>query len=220
MNRKTSTITKAALSVSLVLLAVWFALGATSTLAWFSDQTDTVNNDIVIGDVNLELYHKVDTGSGNFRYLPVDESTELFEEKDLYEPGFTKVVMLKVVNNGNVPFDYKLSVKVNSYIDATAVTGDTIHLPDHLKFGVVMGKDEAEINQKVADRGGARGVATLAMDDFDTTVSSLKVGETEYAAMVVYMPEEVENYANYRGNVVPEVDLGIAALASQQGTLH
>ena len=41
--------------------------------------------------------------------------------------------------------------------------------------------------------------------------------ETAYVALIVRMPEEVDNQANYRGEVVPEVDLGLIVRATQQG---
>jgi hypothetical protein len=42
------------------------------------------------------------------------------------------------------------------------------------------------------------------------------VGEdAHYAALVVYMPEEVNNVANYRGASVPKVKLGITVHAQQ-----
>ena len=39
-------------------------------------------------------------------------------------------------------------------------------------------------------------------------------GQTQYVDLVLYMPEEVDNHANYRGSA-PSVDLGISVLAQQ-----
>ena len=36
-----------------------------------------------------------------------------------------------------------------------------------------------------------------------------------YAALIIYMPEEVGNAANYRGFVEPRVELGITVFAQQ-----
>ena len=36
-----------------------------------------------------------------------------------------------------------------------------------------------------------------------------------YAALIVYMPEEVGNVANYRGTDVPQLELGIKVFAQQ-----
>ena len=42
-----------------------------------------------------------------------------------------------------------------------------------------------------------------------------KVMIARVAALIVRMPEEVGNVANYRGDTVPEVDLGITVKADQ-----
>ena len=34
-------------------------------------------------------------------------------------------------------------------------------------------------------------------------------------ALIVRMPEEVDNFANYRGTIVPKVELGITVKAEQ-----
>jgi len=47
----------------------------------------------------------------------------------------------------------------------------------------------------------------------------LQPGSERYIALIVRMPEEVGNAANYRGVIVPRVDLGITVKASQEGTL-
>ena len=41
----------------------------------------------------------------------------------------------------------------------------------------------------------------------------------DYAALILYMPKEVGNEANYRGGDIPTIDLGITVFASQRGTL-
>ena len=46
----------------------------------------------------------------------------------------------------------------------------------------------------------------------------MEAGLTRYAALVVFMPEDVDNVANYRDDVPPTVELGIAVYAQQAGT--
>ena len=46
--------------------------------------------------------------------------------------------------------------------------------------------------------------------------NTFEAGEDpHYAALIIYMPEEVGNVANYRGDTVPEVELGITVKAEQ-----
>ena len=45
---------------------------------------------------------------------------------------------------------------------------------------------------------------------------TFEAGENaHYAALIIYMPEEVGNAANYRGFVEPRVELGITVFAQQ-----
>ena len=96
-----------------------------------------------------------------------------------------------------------------------------IKLQDHLKFGVVTADTEAELMQKVADRELAKynALADLPLNTYTTEIDSLNIGETDYMALIVRMPEEVGNIANYRGDTIPKVELGLIVKASQQGTL-
>ncbi len=208
-------ITRSALSVSVILLIVWTLLGTGSTIAWFQD-TDEAVNSFKLGTVNLEVYHK--TGGS---YAPVDETTEVFDDEALYEPGYTQVVYLKIRNAGDVVIDYRLSVIADSWVDGTSVTGKKIHLPDHLKFGVVVANSEEELATLVGERVAARAQAQMtSLNKYDETHYDLVPAGEQYAALIVYMPEDVGNEANYRGDAAPSVDLGIHVRASQRGSMN
>ena len=47
-------------------------------------------------------------------------------------------------------------------------------------------------------------------------MAELEAKDTVYMAVIVCMPEEVGNEANYRGTVVPRVELGLIVSATQQ----
>ena len=205
---KKRRITKSALALSIVLIIVWSLLGTASTIAWFSD-SDTIVNTFQFGDLNVELYHKV----GN-DYEPVTEETKLFKDEALYEPGYTQIVYLKVKNAGDVPFDYQLSVLPDNIVEGTNVFGQPIHLPDYLKFGVVVKNTEAEVLAATQDRADARSYADTALNNYDEAQTDLAVGAEQYIALVVCMPETVGNEANFRINEA-SVDLGVKVQATQ-----
>ena len=79
---------------------------------------------------------------------------------------------------------------------------------------------EEQLQQAVKDRLAAR---DLAPNDWGTlgTWSDIspyifEAGDSaHYAALIVYMPEEVGNIANYRGFNQPMVELGITVFAQQ-----
>ena len=205
---KKKKITRSALALSTVLIIVWALMGTASTIAWFTD-SDMIVNTFQIGDLNVELYHK--TGSG---YERVTEATKLFRDEALYEPGYTQTVYLKVVNEGNVPFDYKLSVLPDNIIDGINVFGQPIHLPDYLKFGVVVRDSEAELLAATENRATARTYADTALSNYDETQTDLAPGAEQYIALVVCMPENVGNEANFRIKEA-SVDLGVKVKATQ-----
>ena len=61
-------------------------------------------------------------------------------------------------------------------------------------------------------------IADLPAGKYTTDVESLGVDQEHYMALIVRMPEEVGNVANYRGTDIPTVKLGLSVNASQQGT--
>lgn len=216
---------KAALGFSACLFVLWWALGTGATLAWFSD-TDTVRNHFQIGRLNLEVSYKNDIVT---QYDNLEGTTRAFNDQALYEPGYTQVVYLRIDNRGDVDFQYKVAVTVEDFDIGKNSWGGDIYLPDYLRYGVVFAETEAELTEKLRDRLAARKEAPEEWGDLgtwsDISPYELKAPEdikenkdavnSHYAALVVYMPENVDNRANYRGVTVPTVKLGINVFAQQ-----
>ena len=214
--------TKAALAVSAFLFVLWWALGTGATLAWFSD-SDSVRNDFQIGNLQLDVSYRNDIIT---EYASLEGTTMAFNDKALYEPGYTQVVYLKIDNEGDVPFKYKVAVTVEDHTDGKNAWGEEIYLPNYLRYGVVFGENEADVQKMVEDRLASR---THAPNDWRALETWSKVSpytlpvkdekdekeSSNYAALIVYMPEEVGNKANYRGFDVPQVKLGIKVFAQQ-----
>lgn len=209
--------TKVALALSACLFVLWWALGTGATLAWFSD-TDEVRNEFQIGLLKLDVSYKNDIVT---EYTPLEGSTEVFYDEALYEPGYTQVVYLKIENKGDVDFNYKVSVTVDSVKTAMGVLGNEIYLPNYLRFGAVFAESEDALKAAVQDRLAARDQATVQPLSTWSEISEYTFEANEgphYAALIVYMPEEVGNAANYRDGTAPQVVLGIAVKAQQAGT--
>lgn len=214
MNRKKWRKTALALSASLFVL--WWALGTGATLAWFSD-VETVRNEFKIGLLDLDVSYKNDIIT---EYTPLKGATEVFYDDALYEPGYTQVVYLKIENNGDVDFNYKVSVTVEDFTNGKNAWGEEIYLPNYLRYGVVFAESETELQEMVRDRLNTR---THATNDWgmlgtwsEVSPYIFEAGENpHYAALIIYMPEEVGNAANYRGFVEPRVELGITVFAQQ-----
>ena len=215
MKNKARIYTKVALALSLVLLIIWSLMGTGASLAWFNDSSAELRNSFFFGELDLEVSYKV----GN-DYLKVDAETAVFDENALYEPGYLQVVYLKIKNAGDLPFTYKLAVDVQSVKTATSVLGNEIYLPNFLKYGVIFGEDEAALDRATAKILAANSfpdeTADLPLNLYSEEDSVVVAPEGErYVAILVRMPEEVGNAANYHGIDAPKVELGLTVTATQ-----
>lgn len=220
MTTRKKSYTKIALALSICLFVLWALLGTGTTIAWFTDTTEVQENNFTIGKIDLVVSHKLENGN----YEEVKSDTEVFDDEALYEPGYVQVVYLKVENKGDIPFEYKLAVDVNDVTIAKSMLGNNIYLPNYLKYGVLFGADEAQLTRETAKLiaekdfpGETLNYPLNIYSEKDNVV--VKPGDVRYIAVIVRMPEVVGNVANYRGTIVPRVDLGLTVTASQEGTL-
>lgn len=197
--------------LSLLAIGVWAILGTGASLAWFADTSPEVNNIFHFADFDVEVSHRLPDGT----WEKVDSQTKIFDDQAIYEPGYTQVVYLKVENKGERAFEFQTAVNVTEYTTATNIFGQTFNLQDHLKFGLISEKTEAELNNSLADREKANNIAKTSLNNYSTDTAMLDVGETSYIALIVYMPQDVNNVANYRGETVPKVELGVIVKADQ-----
>lgn len=200
-----------ALALSLCALIVWCILGTGASLAWFTDTSPEINNIFHFSEFDLVVSHRLTDG----KWQEVDSQTKIFDEEALYEPGYVQVVYLKVENKGDRDFKFSTAVNVNGCIVATNVFGQDFMLQDYLKFGITTADSEDAMKNSVPDRNAAVKLADMPLHNYDTETAVLEPGATKYIALIVRMPEEVGNVANYRGDTVPEVDLGITVKADQ-----
>ncbi|MBR4086259.1 MAG: hypothetical protein IKK30_00185 [Clostridia bacterium] len=198
-------------ALSLCAIILWGILGTGTSLAWFTDTSPEINNIFHFAEFDLAVSHRLPDGT----WEEIDSQTKVFDEKALYEPGYTQVVYLKVQNKGTVPFEFYTAVNVNGCIEATNVFGQKFMLQDHLEFGITTADSEAAMESSVSDRKKAAEIADMPLKNYDTETAELMDGETKYIALIVRMPEEVGNIANYRGDTVPKVELGITVKADQ-----
>ena len=211
MNRKKWI--KASFALSAILFVLWWALGTGATLAWFSD-ADSVRNEFQIGLLNLDVNYKNDIVTV---YTPLQGTTKAFNDEALYEPGYTQVVYLEIENNGDVDFKYKVAVTVEKVTEGFTAWGESIYLPNYLRCGMIFAESEAALREEVSQRLAARTFATQELGTWsEISPYTFEVGEKpHYAALIIFMPEEVGNAANYRGIPQPKVELGIKVFAQQ-----
>ena len=98
--------TKRALLMSLLSIVLCLSMLIGSTFAWFTDSVTSGNNKIVAGNLSIDLVHV--TADGDIS-LKADKDHKVFDY-DLWEPGYTQVATLKVVNTGTLALKYRLDV--------------------------------------------------------------------------------------------------------------
>ena len=206
--------TKRALITSALAILMCAAMLIGATFAWFTDTASTAVNKIQAGNLDIELEY-----SKNFtEWIKVNDTTKLFEESALWEPGRTEVVYLRVKNAGNLALKYTLGI-YNLYENrGKNVAGDFYYLSNFVKLGA------AEADAAYADRAAAISAVqdsakTLnSIGDTGVVGADLATNTTKVYAMVLYMPTEVGNEANPKNNDpywAAKVSFGISVSATQ-----
>ena len=209
MTNKKSTKKALIISALCLLLCVSMLVGA--TFAWFTDSVSSAKNKIVAGNLDVELEWSAD---GN-TWAKVEGAANIFDPNALWEPGHTEVVYLRVANKGTLALKYQLGVNVDKEISGTNVADETFKLSDYLVFKTVEMPDALTT---YTDREAAQLAAGSAMGlkAYNGATTALEAGKVDYVALIVYMPETVGNEANYRGEAVPTIELGVNLFATQQ----
>ena len=206
--------TKRALLTSVLALLMCVAMLIGTTFAWFTDTASTGVNKIVSGNLDVKLMYSTDMQT----WKEATDQTKLFDDNALWEPGYTQVVYLKVVNAGKLALKYEAGFSKNYTSNrGKNVNGDWYRVDNYLKIGT------AETTTKFANREDvwsaiAATEKTLAKDVMLTDGwITLKAGESSKPfAVAIYMPTSVGNEANASKNRPSSVSgLGIEVRATQ-----
>ena len=210
MTKKRST--KRALALSFISLLLCVSMFVGTTFAWFTDSVSSTNNIIKAGNLDVELeYYDAEAKE----WKVVGEQTNVFEQGTLWEPGHTEVVYLKVSNLGTLALKYQLGVNVASEILGKTEDGKDIKLSDYLVFKAV-DITEDKVGAFTRDTAKAEAGTEIGIKAYNSGEKKLeKQNDANYVALIVYMPETVGNEANYRGNDIPTINLGINLFATQ-----
>lgn len=201
--------TKKTLLTSVLSLVVCMAMLIGTTFAWFTDSVTSNNNIIKSGNLDAELYWSTDASN----WEKVVETTNVFDQNALWEPGHTEVIYLKVVNEGSLALKYQLGVNVVSETLGTNIDGEIFKLSNYIKYGVI------ETEQTFESREAARAAvsdAKVISAGFSKGATLENKNDADVMSMVVYMPENVGNEANHKtGTTAPEIKIGINLVATQ-----
>jgi predicted ribosomally synthesized peptide with SipW-like signal peptide len=182
-----------------------------STFAWFTDSVTSGRNIIQSGNLDVVLEY----WDGN-SYEEVTSTTKLFNDAALWEPGYTEVAYLKVSNAGSLALKYHLAVSVFNETLGKTKTGADIKLSDYLQFKVV--ESDTDLVGTYGSREAAQAAPATAtkLQTYSSDVKALvNTGDTDYVALVIYMPTTVGNEANHDGVNVPKIEMGVNLFATQ-----
>ncbi|MBO5891544.1 MAG: hypothetical protein J6Q30_02375 [Oscillospiraceae bacterium] len=205
--------TKKALLSSVIALILCFSMLLGTTFAWFTDSVESGVNTILAGnlDVELDYYDPADD-----KWKSVQGAESLFSS-NLWEPGHTEVVYLKLSNQGSLAFKYQLAVNVTEETVGINVANKPFKLSDYIYMGVVEGAEPSYTSREEAVAAAKNGANGIIGEGYSKSGTMLKDANDLYLAVVVYMPESVGNDANYKtGTNAPVINMGIKLFATQQ----
>ena len=196
---------------------------AGTTFAWFTDSVESGNNKIVAGNLDIEVDYLA-----NGAWTTVKEASDIFDPAARWEPGHVEVAYFRVTNAGDLALKYSLLMNVVKYGDGINVYGNEFKLADYINIAIVEGvngltdaygtRDEA-VDAAIADTLAENRTEPRTLGNHTAervTNDKLLSGEKEFFAVVIWMPEEVDNVANYKkGTPAPVVEFGVHVMATQ-----
>ena len=179
-------------SILVILMCVTMLIGA--TFAWFTDTASTGVNKIQAGNLDVKLMYSTDM----VNWKEATDQTKLFDDNALWEPGYTQVVYLKIVNAGNLALKYEAGFSKNYTSNrGKNVNGDWYRVDNYLKIGTAETETKFENREDVWSAIAAT-EKTLSKDVMLTdgwiTLEAKK--ESKPFAVAIYMPTSVGNEAN------------------------
>ena len=197
-NRKS---TKRALLGSVVAMVLCLAMLVGATFAWFTDTASTGVNKIQAGNLDVALEYSTDFETWN----KVTDTTKLFEDSTVWEPGRTEVVYLRVKNAGTLALKYTVGMYNINEGRGKNVAGEYYYLSNYVKLGAVettaaYADREAAINAVNAEARTLKSIGSSAIIGEDQMVMLAPEADAKTYALVLYMPTEVGNEANPKNN--------------------
>ena len=197
-NRKS---TKRALLGSVVAMVLCLAMLVGATFAWFTDTASTGVNKIQAGNLDVALEYSTDFKTWN----KVTDTTKLFEDSTVWEPGRTEVVYLRVKNAGTLALKYTVGMYNINEGRGKNVAGEFYYLSNYVKLGAVettaaYADREAAINAVNAEARTLKSIGSSAIIGEDQMVMLAPKADAKTYALVLYMPTEVGNEANPKNN--------------------
>lgn len=102
--------TKRAIITSVFSLFICVAMLIGTTYAWFTDEVTSANNIIQSGTLDIGMYYSND--GVDYKNVEDDNTAPAFSYQ-YWEPGYTEVKYVKIVNKGTLAFKFQLNIVPN-----------------------------------------------------------------------------------------------------------
>ena len=232
----TSKSTKRALISSALAILMCAAMLIGTTFAWFTDTASTGVNKIQAGNLDIEVEYAKEAmdSDGNLtgeitEFKTIKDSTEVFDGNALWEPGRREYVIFRISNKGSLALKYKFNLTVVKQKAGINKAGEEYFLADYL---CASAKASEEKNFDYGSGFSSLGMFMTLWNDLSAAGTTpaleekplssavfegtLKAGEKQAAAIVVWMPTTVGNEANaISSDKAATVDFGITVVATQ-----
>jgi predicted ribosomally synthesized peptide with SipW-like signal peptide len=207
--------TKSALALGILAIVLCMGMLVGSTYAWFTDSVESGSNVITAGNLDLEVQYTLNGKD----WKVLDDAKDLFQN-DLWEPGHTEVVALKVTNAGSLALKYSVNMNILNETFGENAAGEDIVLSEILTVGTLVQEANqiGEISVQLAfqNENMFKGTTPFNANNVISSNVQLLPGSAHYVIIKVDMAETVGNEANAKDkDSVPSIDFGIEVLAAQ-----
>ena len=186
-----------------LLLCVTMLLG--TTYAWFTSEVTTAGNEIYVGTLKVDMVNAAGNSLANAGGLFGSGAVK-------WEPGATQIETVKVVNHGDLAFDYALYLST-----VGAEVGDLNKVGKYIDVYVTANGASAANAQDLKEKWIRVGtLADTARNGFILANGSWKPGQEDVLDTIkiaLHMPDEVSN-TDIMGKRIK--NLGIRLMATQK----
>lgn len=210
---------KRALAYSVISLLLCISMLLGTTFAWFTDDVTSGVNRIIAGNLDVDVFWAEDYNGPWYELNDPDHSTVF--DYELWEPGYTQVRYVKIVNKGTLALKYKLNIEPAGPIGEIAQVLDVTYMS-----GVTAAQAAAMDERAEFDALTKIGVLNEVITGLHTTTPAegviLPEGETPWyediyagetiCMMGLHMQEDAGN--EYQGSSIGE-GFYITAVATQ-----
>ena len=205
MTNKNST--KRALLASVMAVFLCFTMLLGTTFAWFTDSATSAGNKIIAGNLNVDLQVLDEDDEGNYIWESVKENKDPIFTYEKWEPGYTEVKFLKVVNLGTLALKWKAMLVTTADI---GILADVIDV--YVKEYASDATPTVPTTRDLDGEGWTKLNGTLRdfIDNIEnTTTGEIKAGESEILGIAFKMQESAGN--NYQKQKLGAFDIIILA---------